>query len=120
VTRGQLPQRAGLPGLNGGGAPYGQGYKSHVPKTSVSHRCHQLSRSTNNDLEGWHQHINGIGRRSHVPFYMLVDLLFYEAQNGLNLMEKLQVYVSCLIYLEQVLLAYRSFTEIFICYSRTN
>jgi len=35
---------------------------------------------TNNDVEGWHRRINGIARRSHVPFYMTVDLLFHEAQ----------------------------------------
>ena len=35
---------------------------------------------TNNDLEGWQQRVNGIARRSHVPFYMMVELLFQEAQ----------------------------------------
>ena len=35
---------------------------------------------TNNDLEFWHRHINGIAWHSHVPFYMLVDVLFHETQ----------------------------------------
>ena len=35
---------------------------------------------TNNDLEGWHRHINSIARHSHIPFHMMVELLLQEVQ----------------------------------------
>lgn len=36
---------------------------------------------TNNDVEGYHRRLNGSAGFSHIPFYVLVPLLFKEAKN---------------------------------------
>ena len=35
---------------------------------------------TNNDVEGWHYRLNRRARLSHLPFYVLVRLLWEESQ----------------------------------------
>ncbi|XP_035692859.1 uncharacterized protein LOC118427277 [Branchiostoma floridae] len=35
---------------------------------------------TNNDVEGWHRRLNLKARKTNLPFYLLVDLLFQESQ----------------------------------------
>ncbi|XP_068241052.1 uncharacterized protein [Palaemon carinicauda] len=36
---------------------------------------------TNNDVEGYHRRLNGSAGFSHIPFYVLVPLLFKETKN---------------------------------------
>ena len=36
---------------------------------------------TNNDVEGYHRRINGNASSSHIPFYVLVQLLYRESQH---------------------------------------
>ena len=61
--------------------PWIEIYKHTCPVwTTESWSVYNQSMRTNNDVEGWHHRINHRGNGTAPPFYMLVPLLFTEAQ----------------------------------------